>query len=263
VENKVGYSRRNAFVPVPTITSFNEFNESPWEWCEKDAERPNYKKKLLIEELWKENEASLLHLPEYPFPVFRYAALTVNKNGFATIETNKYGLFPMLSGETVQAKIYFDYVELSHGHHPVGHYRSSYKTNDEVYDWTQYVSVLFKKPGAIEHTRFFRQMPQQWQTFLEQTSGRERKNALQLLSEIVSDGNDALELAGENGHTDADSLCQCYYMIAKKEYRPNPLKLPSSPALHYNPNLSAYDGLHPTKTKVFAGTTEMGADANV
>ena len=80
--------------------------------------------------------------------------------------------------------------------------------------------MLCKKPGAIEHTRFFHQMPQQWQTFLEQTSGRERKNALQLLSEIVSDGNaalcaDALELAGENGRTDADSLRQCYYMFKR------------------------------------------------
>jgi hypothetical protein len=187
--------------------------------------------------------------------VFRYASLTVNKSGFVTIETNKYGLSPMLSGETVQAKIFFDHVEFFHDHHPVGHYRRSYKANDEVFDWTQYVSVLCKKPGAIEHTRFFRQMPQQWQAFLEQTSGRERKNALQLLSEIVSDGNatlcnDALELAGENGRTDADSLRQCYYMIAKKEYRPDPLKLLGSPALHYNPNLSAYDGL-------------MGGDANV
>jgi hypothetical protein len=32
-------------------------------------------------------------------------------------------------------------------------------------------------------------------------------------------------------------------MIAKKEYRPDPLKLPGSPVLNYNPNLSAYDGL--------------------
>ena len=39
VENKVGYSRRNAFVPVPTITSFDEFNESLWAWCENDAQR--------------------------------------------------------------------------------------------------------------------------------------------------------------------------------------------------------------------------------
>ena len=27
VENRVGYSRHNAFVPVPTVTSFEEFNE--------------------------------------------------------------------------------------------------------------------------------------------------------------------------------------------------------------------------------------------
>ena len=43
VENKVGYSRRNAFVPVPTITSFEKFNEEYlWGWCEKDAQRDHY-----------------------------------------------------------------------------------------------------------------------------------------------------------------------------------------------------------------------------
>ena len=31
MENKVGYSRRNFFVPVPTITSFEEFNEELWQ----------------------------------------------------------------------------------------------------------------------------------------------------------------------------------------------------------------------------------------
>ncbi|NCB24117.1 MAG: IS21 family transposase [Bacteroidia bacterium] len=255
VENKVGYSRRNAFVPVPSITSFDDFNQTLWDWCEQDAQRIHYKKKVLIQELWKEESNSLLQLPEYPFSVFRYAALTVNKSGFVTIETNKYGLSPALSGETVQAKIFFDRVEFFHDHRPAGSYPRSYKKNDELYDWTQYMSVLCRKPGAVEHTRFFRQMPQQWQSFLVQTSGKERKNALQLLSEIVSDGNvslagDALELAGEHGRTDADSLRQCYYMIAKKEYRPDPLGLPGSPVLNYNPNLSVYDGL-------------MGGDANV
>jgi len=32
-------------------------------------------------------------------------------------------------------------------------------------------------------------------------------------------------------------------MIAKKEHRPDPLKLSGAPLLNYNPNLSAYDGL--------------------
>jgi hypothetical protein len=98
VENKVGYSRRNAFVPVPTITSFDEFNKYLWDWCEQDAERPHYKHKTAIQYLWKEEKDSLLALPKYPFPIFRYAALTVNKYGFAVIDTNKYGLSPSLSG---------------------------------------------------------------------------------------------------------------------------------------------------------------------
>lgn len=248
VENKVGYSRRNAFVPVPTITSFEEFNEYLMGWCEKDARRAHYVRKVPIQELWEEEAVQLLELPKYPFPVFRYSTLTVNKNGFATIDTNRYGLSPSLAGETVQAKIYFDRVEFFYDHHPVGSFKRCYDANKEIYDWTQYVTTLCRKTRAVEHTRFFRMMPQKWQVFLKQNHGKERKNALQLLNEIVTDGNaslceDALTLAEENGRTDADSIRQCYYLIAKKEYRPDPLKLGAAPMLNYNPNLSVYDGL--------------------
>ena len=247
VENKVGYSRRNAFVPVPKITSFADFNEYLWEWCEKDAQRVHYIRKVPIQELWEEERSKLLELPAYDFPIFRYTTLTVGKSGFATIDTNRYGLSPSLAGETVQAKIFFDHVEFFHDHVPVGQFKRSYCSNEEIYDWTQYVTTLCRKPGAIEHTRFFHQMPDGWQSYLSQSQGKERKSALQLLNEIVSDGNaalceDALALAGENGRTDADSIRQCYYLIAKKEHRPVPLKLPT-PALNYNPSLSVYDGL--------------------
>ena len=249
VENKVGYSRRNAFVPVPTVTSFEAFNEWLWDWCEKDAQRLHYKYKIPIQELWEADRESLLKLPEYPFPVFRYEALSVNKYGFAVIDTNKYGLAPTLAGKTVQAKIFFGHVEFYHDHHPVGRYRRSYGRNEELYDWTQYVGTLLKKPGAVEHTRFFKQLPQQWQELLAQSRGQERKGALRLLDEIVRDGNaplceDALSMAAENGRTDPDSIRQCYYMIAKKEFRPKPLELrASTPKLRYDPNLTAYDGL--------------------
>ncbi len=249
VENKVGYSRRNAFVPVPVITSFGTFNEWLWEWCDKDAQRLHYKYKVPIQELWKTDQDNLLTLPEHPFLVFRYEALVVNKCGMVVIDTNKYGLAPTLAGKTVQAKIFFDHVEFYYDHQTVGHYPRSYGRNEELYDWTRYVGTLRKKPGAVEHTRFFKQFPQLWQELLVQTKGRERKNALRLLEEIVQDGNadlseEALSLAAENGRTDADSIRQCYYMIAKKEFRPEPLKLRGAALqLHYNPNLAAYDGL--------------------
>ena len=89
VENKGGDSRRNAFVPVPTIPSFDEFNEKLWAWCEKDAQRPHYRHNIPIQELWKEDERQLLKLPAYSYTVFRYAALTVSKTGFAAIDTNR------------------------------------------------------------------------------------------------------------------------------------------------------------------------------
>ena len=256
VENKVGYSRRNAFVPVPAITSFDEFNNHLWDWCEKDAQRDHYKHKVPIQELWDEESSSLLALPEYPFCVFRIASVSVNKYGFVTVENNKYGLNPRLSGKTVQAKIYYDHIEFSHEHQPVGTYKRSYGSGEEIYDWTQYVTTLCRKPGAVEHTRFFSQLPALWQNHLKQTKGKDRKSALFLLDEMIADGNagfcdDVLELAYENGRTDADSIRQCYYMIARKEFRPNPLQLGvNAPVLNYSPNLSAYDGL-------------MGGDVNV
>ena len=249
VENKVGYSRRNAFVPVPTITSLEEFNEQLWGRRKKDAQRLHYKYKVPIEELWEGDKESLLALPEHPFPVFRYEAVAVNKCGLAAIDTNRYGLAPALAGWTVQAKIFYDHVEFYHDHRLVARYRRSYGQNEELYDWTQYVGALLKKPGAVEHTRFFQRMPERWQGLLAQAKGQERKSALRLLSEMVRDGNaglcdEALALAAENGRTDSDSIRQCYYMIARKEFRPEPLELKiPAPKLGYDPNLTAYDGL--------------------
>lgn len=181
--------------------------------------------------------------------MFRYESVVVNKYGFATIDTNKYGLSPELSGQVVQVKLYFDHLEFYHDHKSVGRYVRSYERQQEIYDWTQYVGVLLRKPGGVAHTRFFQQMPQLWQELLQCSEGRARKDALRLLEEIVQDGNaalceDVIELATENGRTDADSIRQCYYMIAKKEFRPAPLKLRTeTPELHYTPNLSAYDNL--------------------
>ena len=82
VENKVGYSRRNALVPVPTITDFAAFNEGLWEWCRKDAERTHYKHQVPIRELWEQERGELLKLPQNPYRVFRYDTLVVNKVRF-------------------------------------------------------------------------------------------------------------------------------------------------------------------------------------
>lgn len=53
VENKVGYERRNMFVPVPTILDFEVFNHSQFDVCEKDAKREHYSKKYLLKHCFR------------------------------------------------------------------------------------------------------------------------------------------------------------------------------------------------------------------
>jgi hypothetical protein len=189
-------------------------------------------------------------LPDYEYDVFRYESLAVNNYGFITVEPAKYGLPPEMCGQTVQAKIYFDKIEVYSDRCLIKTFKRSYTKNDEVYDWREYLPALSKKPGAIPHTRFFGQMPKLWQEHLKTATNRERKSALTVLQEIVTDGNDALcdealELASDSGRTDADSIRQCYYLISRPENHPYPLMLSGNPPKHnFNPDLTAYDRIY-------------------
>jgi hypothetical protein len=165
------------------------------------------------------------------------------------VDTVKYGLSPELYGKVVQAKIYFNKIEVFYDHCLLKTCRRSYEKNSENFDWKDYLPSLVKKPGATEHTRFFNQMPKLWQEYLKSVTGRERKSALLLLCEIVKDGNEALcdealELANEYGKLDSDNIRQCYLLISKPENYPQPLKLGAeTPLLNYCPDLTVYDNL--------------------
>lgn len=249
VENKVGYGRRNMLVPVPTIEDFSTFNEELLALCDADHNRKHYRHKSQISALWAEEKRKLLVLPEYEYEVFRYESLSVNKTGFVTLDTNRYGLSPTLARKIVQAKIFFDQVEFYYDRQLLITYTRSYGRQEEIADWKQYLPSLLRKPGAAEHTRFFNQMPKLWQNYLRNTHGGERKSALMLLAEMVKDGNealcdDALELAEVYGQPDNDSIRQCYYLIAKPENHPQPLQLSAqTPLLNYRPDLGVYDSL--------------------
>jgi len=249
VENKVGYTRRNMLVPVPTITDFDAFNEELFHRCDEDHEREHYESGVLITELWEEEKQHLLALPEYEYEVFSYDAVKVDNYGFIRVDTTKYGLSPEFADKVVQIKIYFDKIDVYYDRSLLKSFRRSYEKNGEDTDWKDYLPTLVKKPGATEHTRFFNQMPKLWQDYLKSVKGSERKSALILLMEIVQDGNEdlcdeALELAGEYGKLDSDNIRQCYLFIAKPENHPKPLELSAeSPPLNYQPDLSVYDSL--------------------
>jgi transposase len=251
VENKVGYTRRNLFVPLPVITDMEEFNQSLLQKCDADHDREHYRHGLPISELFEEERVKLLHLPEYPYEAFRYESFRVSKTGFIVFEKNSYGLSPMLSGKSVQAKVFYNRIEFYFEHQLLKTYPRCYDRQAELMDWRMYLPTLLKKPGSVEHTRFFGQMPKLWQSYLRSIHGRERKSALQLLHEIVSAGNEGicetvLELTSEalHGEPDVDSIRQCYLTLSDTRGSPAPLSLTSKPLQWvYRPDLTAYNAL--------------------
>lgn len=72
VENKVGYVRRNYFVPMPSVASMQEWNQELFELCELDNAREHYKKEIPICDLFLEDKKALQSLPHLPFEACRY-----------------------------------------------------------------------------------------------------------------------------------------------------------------------------------------------
>jgi transposase len=147
VENKVGYTRRNMLVPVPVITDFEAFNGELLRVCDEDHRREHYESGVLMSELWETEKHHLLTLPEYEYEVFRYESLTVNKTGFIKVNTTRYGLSPEFADKVVQAKIYFDKIDVYYDRSLLKSFRRSYEKNGEDSDWRDYLPALVKKPG--------------------------------------------------------------------------------------------------------------------
>lgn len=130
----------------------------------------------------------------------------------------------------------------------VNSYERCYGDETQRSDWKQYMKTLVRKPGAVEHTRFFNQLPKLWQSYLAQTQGQERKTAPALLSEMVNAGREdlcdtVLEPGTAYGRTDGESLKHFYYSLTNGENRPAPIALKNEVSLNYAPSLSAYDAL--------------------
>ncbi|WP_281884147.1 IS21 family transposase [Paenibacillus sp. YYML68] len=83
VENKVGYMRRNLFVPLPTVTDVQEFNRELLERCEADWQREHYKKSMPIHLLFEDDKKAFLYLPKTQFNACRYTR----------VKTDGYGKF--------------------------------------------------------------------------------------------------------------------------------------------------------------------------
>lgn len=231
VENKVGYERRNMFVPVPTILNFYQFNTHLFEACEKDAKREHYVKKVQIESLFVEDKANMLPLNEIPYEVYLLETRKADNYAKVSFDRNLYSSLPRYAKETVYIKASSDKVWiLNQSYEVIMEHPRLYGNGLESMKWLPYIDLMSKRPMAIKYTEFYNSLPDNWQKYLRNLGDDDKREGLlslhkMLLNHDIKTAENALAFATANGVDDSDSLMAAYRTITSQVQQLQPMQL--------------------------------------
>ena len=231
VENKVGYERRNMFVPFPTLLDFNTFNQSLFNACEKDAKREHYIKKMSIETLFQEDIQEMLPLNEIPYEIFILEPRKTDNYAKVTFDNNLYSTSPKYAKEEVYIKASSDKVWiLNNCYEVIMEHPRLYGKGKESMNWLPYIDLMSKRPAAIKYTEFYQQLPDNWQKYLGNQNAEGKRKGLTSLYTMLQKhdmrtAEEALAFAISNGVKDADSVLAAYRTLTSGVQQMQPMQL--------------------------------------
>jgi transposase len=250
VENKVGYSRRNWFVPIPTIQDIEAFNQQLFQEAEEDLKRSHYEKGDSLEELFAQDRSQLLVLPAVPFEVVRWDTATVDKYGRVRLDKHHYHGVPAGAGERVILKAYWNRVQILNSNlEVIVQYPRIYHQDEEAVNWEAQFALFSRKPGATQHSVHFQLLPSSVQNYLSIADTGELKCRLRLLRQLSREYKLetmalAITHAKQSGHIDPGAIRHELYRLTTPERLLPMLEAYSPACLHdYRPDLSQYDQL--------------------
>jgi len=164
VENKVGYIRRNFFVPKPEIEGIDNFNEVLLVRCENDMNREHYKKLRKISDLFEDEKKTLSPLPVKPFSAVRFES--VRADGYGKIclgGKHWYSSNPDMACKELVVAIGAHHVEIleKSGVMLAKHRRMYGENRTDTVDWSTTVSRLINNPGSWRNSGLRRELPEE------------------------------------------------------------------------------------------------------
>ena len=147
VEALVKTARRRFMVPIPKVHELNVLNERLMARCLErlDALEAGEKAAALLADL-----DALRDLPAVPFEACEHVPGQVSSVALVRYRLVDYSAPTVHAHKKVTVKGYVDRVEIALGAEIVARHRRSYVRGDVVYDPLHYLSLLEKKPGALD-----------------------------------------------------------------------------------------------------------------
>jgi len=255
VEGAVGFARRNFMVPVPEISSYEEFNAQLLEQCRADMERTLRGRDGTKAELLQADQAAFRPLPAAPFEACRKISTASNSLSLVRFDCNDYSVPVEYAHRTVVAKGFVDRVEICRLTETLAVHPRLWTKEDVSFDPRHYLALLERKPGALDHAKPLSgwQLPECFQVLrarLGDEWGPEGKREyIRVLRLLEKHADEAVAQAIEKGlavraHT-RDAIAQ--FLVPQEDWCGTTFKLDGHPHLRLvkveTPNLFAYRDL--------------------
>ncbi len=201
VESLVGYMRRNYFVPVPRVKSFEELNWMLLERLREDDRRLVAGKEITIGEAWEQEKTKLLPLPRIPYRCCVSRPVKANHLSLINFDNNHYSVPVEYGIAKLTLQAYVWRVEVACGDRVIASHERCYGKGQDIMNVEHYLPLLIQRPGAFPYAKPVRhwKMPEVYREFLESLSkrgdGTGVREFLQVLVLGRSYGRDNLELA--------------------------------------------------------------------
>ena len=253
VENKVGYSRRNWYVPYPQTDGFEGLTAEIYKQAVEDLERPHYKKGVLLSTLWAEEKTALLPLPKEPFEPVEFQTVKVNKYGKVSVQQESYQLPGAQIGETVLAKLWWDNVEmLDQNQKRLATFPRPYTLKSKPIDWAGHFAIFIRKPKGARNSLLYRFLPPAVKTYLEVDPEAFRER-IQFIHKLLQEGyemafiGEAFEKAGDSRLNNQAMIWHLLYQLSNPDKNSHQFDEDYSPisVKNYLPRVEDYDQLVP------------------
>ena len=157
VESLVGYMRRNYFVPVPEVASFEELNRMLLIRLQEDDKRLVPGKAMTIGEAWQEEKSRLLPLPRFPHQCCVSRPVRANHLSLVNFDGNRYSVPAEYGFSRLTLHAYVWRIEIACGDRIIAIHERSYDKGQEILDIDHYLPLLIQRPGAFPYARPVRQ----------------------------------------------------------------------------------------------------------
>ena len=156
VESKVGYTRRNLFVPMPAFDDIEAYNRRLLDLHETKAEEAHYKKLQSIRALFEADRSALTSLPRMSFDAVRYDYVKTDGYGKVRIDARHYySTCPEYAGQEVLVAIRAHTIDILGKQSKqvlVTHTRNYGLQRSDTCDYRTSLAMLMNNAGAWQNS---------------------------------------------------------------------------------------------------------------